>query len=167
VGAQSALASLAAPTDSHAGATVTQSALFTTLDEIVATGHLRPPTLLKIDVEGAEMLVFQGAGDVLRRMRPAIHVEIFAPWLRRFSLSPWDVLRSLQECGYEFWFACPGGLVKHTPTQEQSYPEAYVGGYNVICADPSRHQKVVARLAAIEQGASGILPLHPPPMPNR
>jgi len=167
VGAQSALASLAAPPDSHAGVTVAESALFTTLDEIVATGHLRPPTLLKIDVEGAEMLVFQGAGDVLRRMRPTIHVEIFAPWLRRFSLSPWDVLRTLKECGYEFWFACPGGLVKHAPTQEQPYPEAYVGGYNVICADPSRHKKVVARLAAIERGASGILPLHPPPMPNR
>lgn len=169
VGSQSALASLAlSSSDSSADtATVTESALFTTLDEVVATGRLRPPTLLKIDVEGAEMLVFQGAGEVLRRVRPTIHVEVFAPWLRRFALTPWDVLRFLRDCGYEFWFACPAGLVKHAPTQEQPYPDAYVGGYNVICADPSRHGSVVARLAAVQYGASGILPLHPPPMPNR
>ena len=145
----------------------TQSALFTTLDAIVAAGGLRPPTVLKVDVEGAEMLVFRGGANVLRETRPVIHVEVFAPWLRRFGLTPWDVLGALSDCGYEFWFACPTGLVKHAPTQAQPYPPAYVDGYNVVCADPSRHQGAIARLSSVTSGASSILPLHPPPMPNR
>jgi FkbM family methyltransferase len=50
----------------------------TTLDEFVRQGH-RPPTFIKIDVEGAEGLVFDGAREVLARYRPTLAVEIHSP----------------------------------------------------------------------------------------
>lgn len=40
-----------------------------TLDHLLATGVIRPPGLLKIDVEGAEMSVLQGALQLLREHR--------------------------------------------------------------------------------------------------
>ena len=41
-----------------------------TLDELVASGRVRPPHFLKIDVEGAEYEVLRGAAATLARHRP-------------------------------------------------------------------------------------------------
>lgn len=43
-----------------------------TLDALVRGGTLRPPTFLKIDVEGAEHDVLAGGEETLRRERPSI-----------------------------------------------------------------------------------------------
>jgi Methyltransferase FkbM domain len=53
-----------------------------TLDEIVARDRLAPPDLLKIDVEGSESRVLQGAADVLRR-RPHLVIETHGPTVER------------------------------------------------------------------------------------
>lgn len=44
----------------------------TTLDHLLATEQCRPPDLLKIDVEGAEYEVLQGALELLRQHRPVL-----------------------------------------------------------------------------------------------
>jgi len=46
------------------------------IDELVASGELSPPTLVKIDVEGAELDVVRGMADTLARHRPAIVCEL-------------------------------------------------------------------------------------------
>ncbi len=45
-----------------------------TLDSLL--DHFGPPTLIKIDVEGAEAEVLRGATRLLREARPAIYIEI-------------------------------------------------------------------------------------------
>ena len=45
-----------------------------TLDELLSA--FKPPTVLKIDVEGAEIPLFNGAAMVLERHRPLIFVEV-------------------------------------------------------------------------------------------
>lgn len=42
------------------------------LDELLAAGELRPPRVVKIDVEGGEAGVLRGAGALLRRHRPVV-----------------------------------------------------------------------------------------------
>ncbi len=46
-----------------------------TLDHLLVTGVIRPPGLLKIDVEGSEFLVLQGAVQLLHAHRPHVVVE--------------------------------------------------------------------------------------------
>ncbi len=47
-----------------------------TLDDAVDKHGLRPPTLMKIDVEGAEIDVLRGATGILRSHRPTLIYEI-------------------------------------------------------------------------------------------
>lgn len=47
----------------------------TAIDAFVSSGH-RPPSFVKIDVEGAEDLVLMGAQDTLRNVRPLVLCEI-------------------------------------------------------------------------------------------
>jgi FkbM family methyltransferase len=47
-----------------------------TVDELVASGRIPPPTVVKIDVEGAELAVLAGMRDTIAAHRPAIICEL-------------------------------------------------------------------------------------------
>jgi FkbM family methyltransferase len=47
-----------------------------TVDELVAAGELEPPSLVKIDVDGAELEVIRGMEATLRRHRPVVVCEL-------------------------------------------------------------------------------------------
>lgn len=46
-----------------------------TLDGLVARGELAPPDVIKIDVEGSERRVFEGAETILKSNQPSIIFE--------------------------------------------------------------------------------------------
>jgi FkbM family methyltransferase len=47
-----------------------------TVDELVASGRIPPPTVVKIDVEGAELAVLAGMRETIAAHRPAIICEL-------------------------------------------------------------------------------------------
>lgn len=51
------------------------------VDSMVGSGEIPPPGLMKIDVEGAEVMVLQGAAETLRRHHPRIFAEIHSSQL--------------------------------------------------------------------------------------
>jgi precorrin-6B methylase 2 len=55
----------------------------TTLDDLLTEHDLPEPDLIKIDVEGAEAWVLQGAGGLLRRRRPHLIIETHSAELER------------------------------------------------------------------------------------
>jgi FkbM family methyltransferase len=65
------------------------------LDRYLQRHPLRP-ALLKIDVEGAELLVLQGARETLREIRPLVLVEIHDLGEQH----RYEVLALLEDCGY-------------------------------------------------------------------
>jgi len=80
-----------------------------TLDDLVdRKGSLRP-SLIKIDVQGAEMLVLQGAPDILKRSRPALFVELSEDALRRFGSSVSEIIRHLSQRDYQSYWLMRAG----------------------------------------------------------
>ena len=72
-----------------------------TLDALVQDkGPLRP-ALVKIDVQGAEMLVLQGMTSLLKIAGPVLFVELSESGLNRYGASVSAVLGLLSENGYE------------------------------------------------------------------
>jgi FkbM family methyltransferase len=54
--------------------------LCVSIDEIVSTGDVAPPDVVKIDVEGAELDVLRGMAQTLRTSRPVIVCELHGTW---------------------------------------------------------------------------------------
>lgn len=82
------------------GKDVTKSAVPTArLDDLVAHHNLKPG-LIKIDVEGAESLVFAGAQAVLKEFKPVILSELSDALLKPMGSSVREVVSELRSFGY-------------------------------------------------------------------
>lgn len=73
-----------------------------TLDSLIDTGALIHPTVLKLDIEGAEILALRGAEGLLRGPRAprGLLLEIHDSLLSAFDSSPEEVLDLVHAAGY-------------------------------------------------------------------
>lgn len=83
----------------ESGSTVISTAS-RTIDSLVDEHGLKP-SLIKVDVEGAEGLVFKGAEQTLKRFRPVIISELSNALLRGFGTSAAEIVAMLEGLDYE------------------------------------------------------------------
>lgn len=111
LGAEPALSSLAAAAPTAAAGPERPRVRTVTLDGYIAGGRV---DLVKIDVEGAEMLVLRGAHRLLARApqeAPVLVFECAAHNYARFGYAPADVFALLAGAGYSVWrYDAPEGL---------------------------------------------------------
>jgi FkbM family methyltransferase len=115
----------------------------TTLDIFCASTNTLP-TLLKIDVEGAELMVFQGAEKTLAHT-PIILVELLRKWSLEFGYHPNDVFELLAKYGYSAWMFAedrPGVLVPCPSVSEETVQT------NFIFMHPHKHAQVIQQWGA-------------------
>jgi FkbM family methyltransferase len=65
-----------------------------TLDDLLAAKTVGPPRFMKIDVEGGEVQVLQGAAKILRDFRPVIFLATHGPQIHK------DCMELLTQSGY-------------------------------------------------------------------
>jgi FkbM family methyltransferase len=85
-----------------------------TLDHYFADSQLIKPTLIKVDVEGAELYVFRGARSLLSLPPPKAPVLIFEYGTANtdaFGYSAGEICELLREFGYTIYHWSRGGLV--------------------------------------------------------
>jgi FkbM family methyltransferase len=89
-----------------------------TLDRLVLDKAGLRPALVKIDVQGAEMMVLKGAAGLLGSAQPALFIELDEAALNRFGSSITAILDHLLGYGYEpYWLARTGAPRKTNPTE--------------------------------------------------
>ena len=97
------------------------------MDTFVRQQGLTRVDLIKIDVEGAEGLVLQGAGETLARFRPRLLLEVNPEALRGFGLTAESLLETVRGHGYDLFEAGAEGL---RPLTTAPVEPGYV---NAIC----------------------------------
>jgi FkbM family methyltransferase len=84
--------------DDEVGESVEVVCEMTTLD--AALDAAERVSLIKLDIEGAELLALRGAESLIARERPAIICEVDAEFLSGFGQQPRDVVEFLGQWGY-------------------------------------------------------------------
>lgn len=70
------------------------------IDSLISEADMARVSLIKIDVQGAEMMVLQGAWRVIAASRPALFVELDDGALRSFGSSAAEVIDALSQRDY-------------------------------------------------------------------
>ena len=101
------------------------------VDALKEDGAVPPVSLMKIDVQGAEMMVLAGARRTLVSDRPALFVEIDDRALAHFGSSREALLAFVEELGYSLRALSPDGA---TPSlsREQLAAELAARGYTDV-----------------------------------
>lgn len=73
------------------------------IDDLLKGHQLSSLAVIKMDIEGSELSALRGASDILRRLHPAILIELNATALARCGASPSDVVRLLEDHCYQGW----------------------------------------------------------------
>ena len=79
------------------------------LDDVADIEHV---DLLKIDAQGAECRILEGAGHLLARSRPLVALEFWPYGLRRLRSDPEELLQRLKEMGYVLYRLSAKGCLK-------------------------------------------------------
>jgi FkbM family methyltransferase len=100
-------ASIASPDATNSGCNYidfhTGDIKITTLDHFVEANRINQIDLIKVDVEGSECALLNGARNTLRRFHPMIVIEVNAVTLARFRKGPIDLLEQLWDANYSLY----------------------------------------------------------------
>ncbi len=98
------LNTLGKPNDWYSDIVSEETVLVTTLDTFVTSAGVGHVDILKVDVEGAELLVLKGALELLKRPdAPMILYESYSWNMVGFDYKPQEVMRFLDGLGYRFF----------------------------------------------------------------
>ena len=112
----------------------TTGAVVTTLDDIVAEHRLSAIDLIKLDVDGYEIEVLQGASKVLNEYSPCIIFEYSPYTLVEKGYSPEELPGILTRAGYRF-----ANLAGEPYPDGKTLPEISIGaGINVLARKPEQ-----------------------------
>lgn len=109
------------------------------LDDLVKDKGVLRPSLVKIDVQGAEMLVLQGAPDILRRSSAALFIELSEGGLSRFGSSVSAILDHLAQHDYAAYWLMRTGPHRKATREEIHARVARQGYVDVLFLKPPRH----------------------------
>lgn len=132
---QAHLSQRRAEEDEEQGESVAVSCEMTTLD--AALDGASGVSLLKLDIEGAELLALRGGGELLARERPAIVCEVDVEFLRGFDQKPGDLVSYLDNWDYE-----PHRYEAGSRRLERVAEPARIGHANVVFLTAAQRERL-------------------------
>jgi FkbM family methyltransferase len=75
---------------------------------------------IKCDVEGAELFVYQGGLETIKRQRPIIFSEMLRKWAAKFNYHPNDIIALLRPAGYQCFMSQGGGLAEFETMDDET-----------------------------------------------
>ncbi len=120
-----------------------------TLDDYLERRGVRKATVIKLDVEGAELKILRGATTLLSGSAPPMWiVEINDETANACGYHPRELLTLLAQHGYKFFRPIWGRVIRNV-TRLQTCSEIDIrSGMNLLCAIPELHGDRLALVGA-------------------
>jgi len=113
-----------------------------TVDQYMQTNNIKKLDFIKCDVEGAELMVFQGAKNTIQQHHPIVFSEMLRKWSAKFNYHPNDIINFYKELGYNCYVADHNGLLPFAFVDENTIET------NFFFLHPETHKEKIAQLVA-------------------
>lgn len=110
-----------------------------TLDQYVEE-HGCVVDMIKCDVEGSELFVFEGGRKTIQRDKPFVFTEMLRKWSAKFDYHPNDIIYLFSELGYLCFAYVGTELKKFDQIEEDTIPTNYFFLHN------DKHKEVINNL---------------------
>jgi len=84
------------------------------------------PDLIKVDIEGAELLALKGGEHVLSTHRPVVVAEMLRKWFKPFGYHPNDAIEYMHSKGYSCFGITDNAIRKTTVVTDETQETNYV-----------------------------------------
>ena len=81
-----------------------------TLDDYTEQKQIQKIDFIKCDVEGAELFVFQGATNTLKKHTPIVFTELLRKWAAKFGYHPNEIMQIFHAMDYQAFYVKDGKL---------------------------------------------------------
>jgi FkbM family methyltransferase len=89
------------------------------MDDFVSKNELHVD-FIKCDVEGAELMVFQGGINTIETNKPIVFTEILRKWSAKFNYNPNEIFEYFRKNGYSAYTAKESGLIEFKSMDEST-----------------------------------------------
>jgi FkbM family methyltransferase len=111
------------------------------LDDLFSKKIIQGCDLLKIDVEGAEFFVIEGALKLIQTKKPIIFAELLRKWSKVHGYHPNQVIEILGQLGYTCW-----GVSSSMPKIESISEETLETNFIFLNEKKRKHKKIISIL---------------------
>ena len=118
----------------------------TTIDGYIQANSITSVDFLKIDVEGAEHLVLQGAKQLLKNQGPILFFEMWDSYMRDFGNTVEDFGELLHEAGYDKFLVVQGDLKPVDDLEQNLNQHLDAGILNLVCGKTAAHARQFSSL---------------------
>jgi FkbM family methyltransferase len=110
------------------------------LDDYVKNHNLKID-LIKCDVEGAELFVYQGGKEIISTQKPIIFSEILRKWTAKFNYQANDILIFLKDLGYKVFISDDSKLKEISLISDETMET------NFYFLHPDKHMQIIKKLS--------------------
>lgn len=109
-------------------------------DFILSIPPIEKLDFIKCDVEGAELLVFKGGIETIKKYKPMIFSEMLRKWSKKFGYHPNDIINLFQSIDYECY------VTDKDKIKKMGYVDETTLETNYLFFHKEKHENIVKRL---------------------
>lgn len=115
-----------------------------TIDSWVVDNNLERLDFIKCDVEGAELFVYQGGIESIKKYKPIIMSEMLRKWSAKYDYHPNDIIQLFGNIGYECYVIDED----NNRLRRFGYVDEETVETNYFFIHPEAHSKIISKLCA-------------------
>ena len=111
------------------------------MDTFVQENAIKSLDFIKCDTEGAEKMVFLGAQQVLKKLKPMIYTEMLRKHAERFGYHPNEIIDYFKDYDYDCYREENGHLIQFTFMDDRTEET------NFFFLHKEKHANIIVRFA--------------------
>ena len=113
----------------------------TTMDSYVSSNNITVD-IIKCDVEGAELLVYQGGEKTISKNLPIVFTEMLRKWAAKFGYHPNDIIAFFSKFGYRCFTTSENQIFNLSPISSVSNSTVKT---NFFFLHPDKHVEIIKK----------------------